>query len=134
MAIDLLYKELVYKIQGAIFEVYKTLGPGFKETVYQEALAKELEERKLKFEKEKSLKIQYKGNLVGLYKADFVVEDKVIVEIKAVPEMPAYFETQLFYYLKATNYKLGLLVNFGAEKKVDIRRRIYDEVRKKVSN
>lgn len=131
MISDLLYKEQVFQIQGAIFEVYRILGPGFKELVYQKALEREFEERAIKFEKEKSLKIEYKGKLVGFYKADFIIEDKIILEIKAVPEMPTYFETQLFYYLKATNYKLGLLVNFGAEGKIDIRRRIFDTVRRK---
>jgi len=131
MGKKLLYKDLVYKIQGVIFEVYKTLGSGFKESIYHKAIELELNKQKIRFVKEPSLKIKYKGKQVGFYKPDFVVENKIILEIKAVPEMPVYFETQLFYYLKATEYKLGLLVNFGCDSGVDIRRRIFDEIRKK---
>jgi len=129
--VDLLYKDLAYKIRGVLFEVYKRLGSGFKEIVYQNAIEEEFKKQKIKSEKERSLKIKYKGKLVGFYKADFIIEDKIILEIKAVPEMPKYFEAQLFNYLKATNYKLGLLVNFGCDGGVDIRRRIYDLARKK---
>jgi len=131
MVKDLLYKDLVYKIQGVLFEIYKTIGAGFKESIYQNAIEKELNIQEIRFEKERSLKIKYKEKLVGTYRPDFIVEDKVILEIKAVPEMPTYFEVQLFNYLKATDYKLGLLVNFGSEKGVDIRRRIYDRARKR---
>lgn len=126
---DLLYKELVYKLQGIIFEVYKTLGPGFKESIYQNALEEEFVKNKISYKREPSLKISYKGKTVGYYQPDYIVEGSVIMEIKAVPETASYFETQLFYYLKATNYKLGLLVNFGTDGKVDIRRRIYDTAR-----
>jgi len=131
MVKDLLYKNLVYKIQGALFEIYKTLGAGFKELIYQNAIEEELNRQNILFEREYSLKIKYKGKLVGFYKPDFIIEDKIILEIKAVLEMPVYFETQLFNYLKATNYKLGLLVNFGCDGGIDIRRRIYDKVRLK---
>jgi len=128
---NLLYKNLVYKIQGIIFEIYKTLGSGFKELIYQNAIEEELKQQKLLFEREKSLTIRYKNKSVGFYKPDFIIDNKVILEIKAVPEMPKYFEVQLFNYLKATNYKLGLLVNFGSDGGVDIRRRIYDKVRRR---
>jgi len=126
---ELLYKELVYKIQGALFSVYKELGPAFKEVVYQKAIAQEFKSQGIVFDSERRFRITYKGLEVGTFRPDFVVEDKVILEIKAVPKMPTVFETQLFYYLKATNYKLGLLANFGCEGGVDIRRRIYDKVR-----
>jgi len=129
MVKDLLYKDLAYKVQGAIFEVYKTLGSGFKESIYQNALEEELVKQNILFQKEVPLKISYKGKNVGFYRPDFIVENKVILEIKAIPEMPKYFEAQLFNYLKATDYKLGLLVNFGAEEKVDIRRRVYESAR-----
>jgi len=125
---SILYEDLTYTIRGALFEVYNTLGPGFKESIYHRALVKELALQQLNFEDNKSLSIKYKGDNVGNYRPDFIVEDEVIIEIKAVPKMPKLFETQLFYYLKGTNYKLGFLVNFGDEK-IDIRRRIYDERR-----
>lgn len=130
MTKDLLYKELVYKLQGIIFEVYKTLGSGFKESIYQNALEEEFINQHFLYKREPTLKIRYKEKLVGYYKPDFIIDDKIIIELKAVPIMPKYFETQLYYYLKATNYKLGLLVNFGSDGKVDIRRRIYDLARK----
>lgn len=131
MSKNILYKDLAYKIQGIIFEIYKNLGAGFKELIYQNAIEEEFNSQKILFEREKSLRIKYKNKLVGFYKVDFIIEDKIILEIKAVPEMPKYFETQLFNYLKATDYKLGLLVNFGCDGGVDIRRRIYDTVRLK---
>lgn len=124
MVKDLLYKKLVYKIQGVVFEVYKELGPGFKESIYQQALEEEFNHQRIPFQKEVPLEISYKDKKVGLYRPDFIVDEKVILEVKAVPQMPLYFETQLYYYLKATNYKLGLLVNFGCDGGVDIRRRI----------
>ncbi len=124
MVKDLLYKDLVYKIQGVLFEVYKNLGAGFKELIYQNALEEEFKKKEISFVREKTLKIKYKGKVVGFYKPDFIVKNKIILEIKAVPKMPTYFETQLFNYLKATDYKLGLLVNFGCDGGVDIRRRI----------
>jgi GxxExxY protein len=121
---NILYKELSYKIVGAFYEVYNTLGPGYKEIVYHKALAIEFGLRGLKFEEKKKLEISYKGHKVGIYEPDFVIENKIIVEIKAVPEILKVYEKQLYYYLIGTNYQLGYLVNFGAEK-LDIRRRIY---------
>ena len=118
------YEDLTYKLRGAVFEVYNTLGPGFKETVYHNSLREELDKRKIKHDEKKRIKIAYKGNQVGIYEPDFIVEDKVIVEVKAVDIMPKAFEKQLYSYLKATQYKVGILVNFGADK-LDIRRRIY---------
>ena len=124
----LLYEDLTYEIRGAIFAVHQALGPGHKESVYQKALAKELTIRNIPFMKEKILDVVYKDEKVGTYKPDFIVDDKVIIEIKAVPFLPRDAEVQLSYYLRGTNYKLGLLVNFGS-KKVDIRRRIYSAQR-----
>ena len=128
---DLLYKNLAFKLQGVIFEIYKTLGPGFKELIYQNAIEEELKKQKISFLREPSLKIKYKGKTIGLYRPDYIVENKILLEIKAVPQTANYFETQLFYYLKATDYKLGLLVNFGTDGGVDIKRRIYDKIRRK---
>lgn len=127
---DLLYKDLVYKLQGIFFEIYKTIGPGFKESVYQNAIEEELKQQKLKYKREPTLKIMFKGKNIGIYRPDFIIEDQVILEIKSVQEMPPYFENQLYSYLKASDYLLGLLVNFGNDKKVDIRRRIYETARK----
>jgi GxxExxY protein len=126
---EYLYKELTYQIRGALYEVYNTLGPGFKESVYHRALAKEFTLRKIPFEEKKRLPVPFKGEEVGIYEPDFIIDEKVLIEIKAVPEMPRLYETQLFYYLRGTNYKLGFLVNFGGSK-LEIKRRIYEKARR----
>lgn len=125
---ELLYKDLAYKVVGAFYEVYNTLGPGFKEVVYHKALSIEFTLRKIPFTEKERLPIKYKGEATGVYEPDFIVDDKILVEIKAVPVMPKVFESQLYYYLKGTKYKLGYLVNFGANR-IDIRRRIYEKIR-----
>ena len=121
---DFLYEDLSYKIRGCVFNVYNTLGFGHKENVYQAALEIEFEKLKINFEREKILPVLYDGKKVGIYKPDFVIDDKIIVEMKAVPFMLKDYEAQLAYYLKGTNYKLGFLINFGG-KKLDIRRRAW---------
>ena len=121
----LLYEDLTYRIRGAIFTVHKALGPGHKESIYQKALVKEFELNDIPYTKEKALDVMYKDEKVGIYRPDFIVDEKVIIEIKAVPFLPKDAEVQMSYYLRGTNYKLGLLVNFGS-RKIDIRRRIYD--------
>lgn len=111
---NLIYKEEVYNIIGAAMEVHKVLGNGFLEGVYQEALAVEMDERLIPFEKEKEIQIYYKGlNLKKHYKADFVCYDKIILELKSLSSLNAEHEAQLLNYLKATGYKVGLLINFG---------------------
>lgn len=118
------HENLTYRIRGAIFEVYNILGPGFKEIVYHNALREEFNARSIEYDCKKRIKITFKDKQVGIYEPDFIVEDKVIIEIKSVDIMPKVFEKQLYSYLKATKYKIGILVNFGGDK-IDIRRRIY---------
>ncbi|MFH1507298.1 MAG: GxxExxY protein [Candidatus Omnitrophota bacterium] len=118
------YEELTYQIRGAIFEVYNVLGPGFKETIYHNALVDELDKRRIKYNEKKKIRIFYKDKEVGSYEPDFIIEDKDIIEIKSVEIMPKVFEKQLYSYLKATKYRIGILVNFGSAQ-LDIRRRIY---------
>ena len=120
---NFLYEELSYKIRGACFNVHNGLGGGHKESVYQKALAIELEKVGIRFEREKSLTIFYDGKNIGSYKPDFVIEDNVILELKAVDFMSKEFEVQLNNYLKSTKMLLGFLINFSPEK-VEIRRRI----------
>ena len=108
--------------------MYNTLGPGFKEEIYQRALIKEFKLRSLPFEDKKRLNISYKGEKVGVYEPDFILDDRILIEIKSVLLMPKIFETQLYYYLKGSDYKLGFLVNFGADR-LDIRRRVYETAR-----
>lgn len=113
---ELLYEELSYKIRGCCFTVYNTLGFGHKEDIYQKALELELAKQKVKYEAQKSLAIYYDDKKVGSYRPDLIIDDKIIVEIKAVEYIPKNFEQQLIYYLKGTNFKLGFLVNFGSSK------------------
>ncbi len=115
-------------MRGCFFEVYNELGPGHKEQIYQEALKISFKEKGLKFIEKNRLKIKFKGKDIGIYEPDFIVEDKIIVEIKSVLIMPKVFEKQLYYYLKGSNYKVGYLVNFGSER-IDIRQRIYETAR-----
>jgi GxxExxY protein len=104
--------ELTYKINGAIFEVNRELGPGFLEKVYENALMIELKERGLKAENQVPIEVVYKGLQVGDYYADIVIENQVILELKAVDSLQKIHEAQLLNYLKATGYKVGLLINF----------------------
>jgi GxxExxY protein len=104
--------DLTYQINGAIFEVNRELGSGFLEKVYENALIIELKERGLRAESQVPIKVKYKTKEVGEYFADIVVEDEVILEIKAIESMQKVHEAQLLNYLKATKYRLGLLVNF----------------------
>jgi len=112
----LIYKDECYNIIGACMEVHAQLGCGFLEPVYQEAAAIEFSIRKIPFIKEQELKIRYKNLLLDkTYVADFVCYDKIIVEFKAVDDLATQHEAQVINYLKATNFKLGLLINFGEE-------------------
>jgi GxxExxY protein len=116
-----LYPDECYAIQGAIFDVYREMGCGFVEAVYQECLEKEFRDRDLPFEAQKELNLSYKGEpLAQIYKPDFVCYDKIIVELKAVKELAPEHKAQLLNYLKTSGLELGLLVNFGSHPKADI--------------
>lgn len=121
---DFLYEDLSYKIRGSAFKVYNGLGFGHKENIYQKALALELDKARINFIKEKVLPVIYDSKKVGIYRPDFVIDNKIIIEIKALSLMPKSCDTQLTYYLKGTGYKLGFLINFGGQK-LDIRRRVW---------
>ena len=122
-ASDDFYKEECYAIQGAVFEVYKTLGCGFLEAVYQESLELELRARQIPFVVQQELHLNYKGvPLKQTYKPDFICYGAIIVELKAISSLASEHEAQLLNYLKATNLQLGLLVNFGHYPKVEIKR------------
>lgn len=109
----LIYADLTYKVRGAIFNVYNALGPGHKEPVYGKALSSELTIARIPFETEISLDVKYRGFKVGNYRPDFIIDNCIILEIKATEFMPKIYEQQLIRYLKTTNFKVGLLVNFG---------------------
>ena len=121
--INILYKEESYAIQGAIFEVYRVMGCGFLEAVYQECLQLEFAIRGIPFQAQLPLNLMYKGEkLIQVYKPDFICYDRIIVELKATKEIDNIHRAQVFNYLHATGLKLGLLVNFGHYPKVKIER------------
>ena len=107
--------ELTYKIIGCAMNVHNTIGPGFQEVIYQRCLKMELEESGLNFEREKNQAIFYKDVQVGTRRADFVVEEKVIVEIKAVTKIEDVHLAQAKNYTVAYDFPLGLLINFGSK-------------------
>jgi len=124
MNADGLYKDLTYKIIGALYEVHKELGSGHKETIYHKAVAIELTNRNIPFIEEKSIDVKYKGKKIGIYRPDFIIDDKVILEIKVAPLITKTMQDQVYYYIKGTKYKLVLLANFGTAK-LGIKRLIY---------
>ncbi|EKE11151.1 MAG: hypothetical protein ACD_15C00133G0002 [uncultured bacterium] len=111
---ELLYKELSYRLQGIFIEVRKNFGPGHKEIVYQNAIKEELEINNICFEKEKNIPIfsPKTGRVVGNYRLDFLIERKIIVEIKAVDIIPKNFIDQVYSYLRNSEYELGYFINF----------------------
>ena len=120
---SLIFEEETYAIHGAIFEVYKEMASGFLEAVYQECLKKELHKAGIPFIAQPELKLMYKGEpLQQTYKPDFICYDKIILELKAVTKIAPEHEAQVINYLKATNSKLGLLINFGSHPKVQVKR------------
>ncbi|MDD5614115.1 MAG: GxxExxY protein [Candidatus Omnitrophica bacterium] len=121
---DGLYKDLTYKVIGLLYEVHGELGPVHKENIYANAIAIELESNGINFEREKQIAVKYKDRQVGAYRPDFIIEDKVVLEIKAVPVLTKSMIDQMYYYLKGSGYKLVLLANFGT-KNLAVKRRIY---------
>jgi GxxExxY protein len=112
--------EITYQIRGAIYEVYKTLGPGLLESVYEEALSYELEQRGLKVERQKQVPIIYKENTLKTeLRLDLLVEDQVVVELKSVSEMKDVYFKQTLTYLRLLDKRLGLLVNFNVDNILD---------------
>jgi GxxExxY protein len=112
----LLHKDLTYKIIGILYRVHTNLGCGFTEKIYQRAIGIEPKKENLSYETEKEFEIKYEGQVIGRYRLDLVIENKVILELKAVERIPKIYQEQLISQLKASPYVVGLLVNFGAAK------------------
>ena len=125
----MLHKEITDKIINAYYKVYNTLGYGFLEKVYENALAIELRKSGLKVEQQKNIKVYYETEEVGDYYADLLVEGKVIIELKAAKTIAEDYEAQLVNYLKATTIEVGLLINFGKEP--NFKRKIFENRFKK---
>lgn len=119
---DYKHIDLTEKIIGCAYKVYNELGAGFIEKVYENALMIELKNEGLATQQQYPVKVYYKGTLIGDYVADIVVEEKVIVELKAVSQLTKAQEVQLVNYLKATRLEVGLLINFGDQ--VSIKRKV----------
>ena len=119
----LIFEDETYAIRGTVFEVYKEMGCGFLEAVYQECLEKELRKQSIPFVAQPELQLTYKGQaLQQTYKPDLICYDQIILELKAVKEIAPEHKAQVINYLKVTNLKLGLLINFGSYSKVQIER------------
>jgi GxxExxY protein len=108
-----IYKELSYQVMQSVFEVHNTLGPGFMESVYEEALAFELELRGIPFERQNVVTVHYKQRVVGTHRLDLVVDGNILLELKAVSALADVFKQQTLSYLRATGLKLAILINFG---------------------
>jgi GxxExxY protein len=122
---ELLLKEEVYAIVGAAIEVHRVLGPGFLESVYQEAMEIELAERCIPFRPQQPLMIQFKERVLKKqFEPDFVCYDQTIVEIKALNQLSGTEESQILNYLKASELRIGLLINFGSHGKLEWKRYI----------
>jgi len=114
MADEFLYKELTYQVIGAAMEVHRELGPGFLEYVYEEALCYELRKREIAYERQVDLDIFYKDYCIPKkYRADLLIDGTIVVDNKAICELTSADDAQLLNYLKATNMRVGLLLNFG---------------------
>ena len=118
------HKEITGKIIECAYKVYNTLGFGFLERIYQNALLIEFKKAGLNAKKEVPIKVFYEEKIVGDYIADIIVDDRVILELKSVKELHPAHEAQLTNYLKATGIEVGLLINFGSER-VDIKRKVF---------
>lgn len=111
----MLYHELTREIIGAAMEVHRNLGNGFLESVYEEALAIEFDLRKVRYERQKGINVFYKGLLAKQFVCDFLVGEKVLVEIKTIKAITGVEEAQVLNYLRATGLEVGLLINFGEQ-------------------
>jgi len=116
------HKELSDKVIGAAIEVHKVLGSGLLEKVYENALLFELQERGIKVEQQKKLDVYYKNRIVGKYIADIIVENKIVIELKACNMLNDFDKAQLINYLKITRIKVGYLINFGAKAGLEFKR------------
>ena len=128
---EYLHKDITSKIIEAFYKVYNTLGYGFLEKVYENAMRIELNKSGLNVDQQKNIKVYYESEQVGDYYADLLVKELVIVELKAAESICEEHETQLLNYLKATDIEVGLLLNFG--KKAEIKRKIFLNEHKKIN-
>ena len=127
---EMLHRALTEKIIGSFYDVYNELGHGFLESVYETAMVITLRDKGLEVAQQVEIPVWFRGQQIGLFFADLMVEGCVIVELKAVRSIDPSHEAQLLHYLRATEIELGLLLNFGV--KPEIKRKIYDNPRKHI--
>lgn len=126
MKAELLYEKEVYEIIGAAIEVHKELGPGFLESVYEEAMVRESNSRNILHATQVNLPVFYKGKKLDKeFVADYIGFSKIVVEFKCIPKLTAVEEAQIINYLKATGMKVGLLINFGSHGRLEWKRYIF---------
>lgn len=128
---DVKYKELSEKIIKVFYKVYNQLGYGFLEKIYEKAMMIDLKQEDVLAVSQFPISVNYEGQVIGEYFADIIVDNKIIVEIKAARRLAQENEAQLLNYLKATNIEVGLLLNFG--EKPEIRRKVFDNSKKQIS-
>jgi len=124
------HHEITDKVIGVFYDVYNELGHGFLESVYQRSMLIAFEERRIEVKQQVEISVWFHGRQAGIFYADLLVADSVIVELKAVRTLDTSHEAQLLNYLRATQIEVGLLLNFGV--KPEIRRRIYDNPQKQI--
>ena len=112
----LLHKQLTYKLIGILYRIHSKLGYGFPEKIYQRAIEIELDKESIPYKTQKEFKVEYGGEDIGRFRLDLIVDNKVIIELKAVERLPKVYREQLISQLKASPYEVGLLVNFGSAK------------------
>jgi len=128
---SLLYPKESFIIRGVAFDIYKQFRNNYKEKVYHNAYFLGLTYKGLLVEKEKQINVYFQSKKVGVYIPDLIVNNAILIEIKAKPELTNEDIKQFWYYLKGSNYKLGFLINFGTSKGVEIIRKVYDTARKR---
>ena len=127
---DFLYKKESYVIQGVAFDIYKQFRNNHKEKVYHNAFYLGLTYKRFKVEKEKRINVYFDGKKVGIYTPDLIINNIILIELKAKPKITKDDIKQFWYYLKGSKYKVGYLINFGVPSGVQIIRRVYDTARK----
>ena len=118
---DIIFPDLSYRIMQAVFKVHNQLGPGFLEKIYENALAYEFEIMEIPYTQQPLVDVVYKGQQIGTHRLDLIIDNKIILELKASSELADIHKQQLHSYLKATNLQLGILINFGTPRVQSIR-------------
>lgn len=129
---NLLYAKESYIIRGLAFDIYKLFRNGHKEKIYHNAFYLALKQNGMRVDKDKRIDVYYNDTKVGTYAPDLIVNNTILIELKAKPKLVPDDIKQFWYYLKGSEYRLGFLINFGSLKRAEIIRRVYDTAREKI--